>query len=192
MYRCSILTLILLAPWTGTVSATDADTAAVSVCQCMSIGRQDPLAQACMKLSDSLSDAAWDAEFEACEAQELQLLASHLRNCAALTQAFIHPWTGEQLERIISGMKNGSCHYRVDLPQGGKLECRLPPERLDDMAYYYENSALFKKAKIKTSVSIVDGQQVTTNRFFVDGEEIVNPMQVSLDNRDCVVTDPQN
>lgn len=191
MRRYPIIILIVLAPWFGAASATQTKSNTVTVCECLKVGRQDPLAAACMQLSDSLADSVWDAEVDACEAKAMRVLASHIQDCTEIVQEFVHPWTREKLARSITGMKNGTCHYRVGMPQGGKMECRFPRGRLDDIAYYFNNSSHFKNARVESSTSFVDGQVVTKNRYFIEGEEVLNPMQESLDNGECVVSIPK-
>ena len=188
MKRFSIIVLIFLMPWSGTALASEAGQNKVSVCDCMKVGRQDPLASACMALSKSLSDEAWDSESDECEAKEMRVLATNIQDCTAIVQPYIHPFTGEQLERRIAGMENGTCNYVVTMPKGGKMDCRFPPDKLKDIAEYFNNSTRYKNARVKSSTRFVDGKPVTKNRYFIDGKEIRNPMQESLDNGECVVS----
>ena len=71
------------------------------------------------------------------------------------------------------------------------MECRFPPDRLDDIAYYYNNSTRFEKAEVTIVTTVVDGKTVTKNRYFIDGEEVTDPMQESLDNGECVTYIPE-
>ncbi|GEM_PF-5064413 len=191
MNRRSIIALIFFLPWSATTLATEVKDNAVSVCECLKISRQDPLMAACKELSDRLEDSDWSTEAKACREKEMQELATHIQNCTEIVQEFIHPWTGEKLSRSITGMENGTCHYIVEMPQGGKMECRFPSDRLDDIAYYFNNSSLFEKAQTEISTSVVDGKTVNKTRFFIDGKEIVNPMQESLDNGECMTYMPK-
>ncbi len=188
MKRLLIIALIFLAPWSGTTSTSEAGKNKVTVCECLNMTRQDPLAPACMELSKSLSDEIWDSQADECEAKELRVLASKIKDCAAFVQPYVHPWTGEKLERRITGMKNEKCNYVVSMPKGGKMDCHFPPDRLNDMADYFQNSTRYKNARIKSSTHFVDGKPVTKNRYFIEGKEIRNPMQESLDSGECVVS----
>ncbi len=188
MKRFFIIVLMILIPWSGMTSASETGKNEVSVCTCLSVSRQDPLAQACMELSESLSDETWDSESDKCQSKEIQVLATNIQNCTAIVQEYIHPFTGEKLERRIIGMKNDTCHYVVTMPKGGKMECRFPPEKLKDMADYFHNSNRYKNAHVKSSTQFIDGKPVSKNRYFIDGKEIRNPMQERLDNKECVVS----
>ena len=188
MKRFSIIALVFLALCPGLTLASEAGKNKVSVCECLSVGRQDPLASACMELSKSLSDEAWDSESEECKAKELQVIATNIQDCTAVVQEYIHPFTGEQLERRINGMKNGTCNYVVTLPKGGKMDCRFPPDKLKGIADYFQNSTRYQNARVKSSTRMIDGKPVTKNRYFINGKEIRNPMQESLDSGECVVS----
>ena len=188
MERFSIIVLIFLASWSGTTWASETGKNKVSVCECLSVSRQDPLASACMELSNSLSDKIWDSETDECEAKVMRVIATNIQDCTAIVQAYVHPWTGEKLERRITGMKNGTCNYVVTMPKGGKMDCRFPPGKLKDIADYFHNSTRYKNARVKSSTRFVEGKQVTKNRYFIEGKEIRNPMQESLDSGECVVS----
>ncbi len=191
MSRYLILALIILVPWFGTTVATEDKDGALTICECLKVSREDSLWVACKGFYESIPSTEWSVEADACKEKEMRVLADHIRECSEIMQEFIHPWTGNKLMRAITGMENGTCHYIVQLPQGGKMECRFPPNRLDDIAYYFENSTRFEKAQIKISTTLVDGKEVTKTRYFIDGEEVINPMQESLDNGECVTHMPQ-
>ncbi len=182
------MVLIFIASLPITTWASEAGKTKVTVCECLSMSRQDPLASACMELSKSLSDEAWDSQSDECEAKELRVLATSIQDCTAIVQPYVHPMTGEKLERRITGMKNEKCNYVVTMPKGGKMDCNFPQDKLKDMTDYFNNSTRYKNARIKSSTRFVDGKPVTTNKYFIEGKEIRNPMQESLDNGECVVS----
>ncbi len=169
--------------------AAGAENDNITVCDCLGLrSEQDPRAAACKKLAETLTPDSLETESEQCEARDMEALLQHLAECKAFAQEFHHPLMGEKLERRITGMKDGKCHYVETMPAGGKMECNYPPEKLADIADYYKNSARFKNARIKSHTKFVDGKPVTKTRHFIDGVEVRNPLQESLDNDECQVT----
>ncbi len=68
-------------------------------------------------------------------------LAAKLESCEVYTQKFIHPFTGESLERKIEGLVDGKCLYIEEMPNGGKMECMYSVESRKAVAQYYRNLA---------------------------------------------------
>ncbi len=166
-----------------------ADNKNVTVCDCLGVrSEQHPLAPACKELAKTLTPETLESESEQCEAKEMQALAAHLEDCTKFEQEFIHAFTGQKQQRRVTGMKEGKCHYVETMPMKGKMECHYPPEKLKDIADYYRISTRFKNARIKSKTEFVDGKPVTKTRHFIDGKEVRNALQESLDNKECVVS----
>jgi len=85
-------------------------------------------------------------------------LAAKLELCEVYTQKFIHPFTGESLERKIEGLVDGKCLYIEEMPNG------------------------------KVELSLGDEKQEAKYTYTINGKEVENPLQECLDNGTCTIS----
>jgi hypothetical protein len=115
-------------------------------------------------------------------------LAAKLELCEVYTQKFIHPFTGESLERKIEGLVDGKCLYIEEMPNGGKMECRYSVESRKAVAQYYRNIAKAQSSGTKVELSLGYKKQEAKYTYTINGKEVENPLQECLDNGTCTIS----
>lgn len=135
---------------------------------------------------DKFSDNFLNPETEASMA--MQILAKHIKTCTPLEQKFTHPFTGKPLIRSVKGFSGENCHYIEQLPGKGQMECFYPKEKRQEIADFYLNSHKYKKMKVKSHTEFIDGQAVTTTKYFVDGKAFYHALNDSMDKGECKIT----
>ncbi len=114
--------------------------------------------------------------------------ADKLESCEVYTQKFIHPFTGESMERRIEGLVDGKCLYTEEMPNGGKLECRYSVESRKAVAQYYRDLANAQSSGTKVELSLGDKKQESKITYTINGKKIENPLQECMNNGTCTVS----
>ena len=111
-------------------------------------------------------------------------LASKLESCESYSCKFIHPFTGEMMEREITGETQGKCHYIEQMPNGGKMECNYSIELRTAVAQYYRaiDSAETFGTKVSSNLTKTNVTQT------INGEEVEDSLQKALNNGQCVIS----
>lgn len=112
------------------------------------------------------------------------LFAEALNSCTEYQDTFLHLLTLEDLEREISGMTDGKCHYHEEMPNDGEMNCEYTEEAMETVAQYYKDLA--EADTYSTSISIDLG--AITSTYTINGEEVENPLQEATDNGMCVIS----
>ena len=108
-----------------------------------------------------------------------------LNSCTKYKTKFVHPLTGETLEKEILGIINGKCNYVEQMPNGGKMECKFTESIRIAAVKYYKDVAAAESAE--TSVmNLGSGEQKTTST--IDGKVVENPLQEALNSGICVIS----
>ncbi len=112
--------------------------------------------------------------------------ADKLESCEVYTQKFIHPFTGESMERRIEGFVDGKCLYIEEMPNGGKMVCRYPEETLKAIAQSYRDLATANAET--TSVHVRANFKTEEQSVKINGKDVVDgPLQEAMDNGTCKV-----
>jgi len=113
-------------------------------------------------------------------------LAEKLDACDVYAQGFTHPFTGDSLEKKITGITDGKYLYIEDMPSGGTMECRYSEASRKAVAQFYRDWANAESSGTQASVSSSDGSPEPT--YTIDGKEVENPLGESMKNGTCVVS----
>lgn len=120
-------------------------------------------------------------------AKELLTFSEKLEKGEPYSGKFMHPFTGEMMEKEIVGMTDdGKCLYIEEMPNGGKMECRFSPESRKAVAQYYEDIAKSQSFGFDVTISPDDEKQ--SNKYTINGKEVENPLQECLSNGECVIS----
>ncbi|MBD3645874.1 MAG: hypothetical protein HUJ31_00160 [Pseudomonadales bacterium] len=106
--------------------------------------------------------------------QDMVLLSENLKTCTPYAYDFIHPESGDVLQRTIKGEVGGKCLYVEGMPDGDEMSCLFASETAGVVAEYYERLAL-SRANVKTNVE----QAVSTINE--------NPLEKALEDGTCTV-----
>jgi len=109
-----------------------------------------------------------------------------LNSCTKYKTNFIHPFTGETLEKEILGLINGKCDYIEQIPNGGKMECKYTESERKAVAQYYRDVAVAESVGTSLNADLGSGKQKTT--YTINGKVVENPLQEALDNGVCVIS----
>ena len=127
-----------------------------------------------------------DPNAAAAKAGAMPQLADKLESCEVFAQGFTHPLTGDLMGKNIAGIADGKCLYIEDMPRGGKMECRYSEASRKAVAQFYRDTANAKSSGTQVRISLSDGKQ--ERKYTIDGKEVTNPLQASLDNGTCVTS----
>ena len=86
-----------------------------------------------------------------------------LSSCTKYKCQFIHPLTGETMDREILGIIDGKCNYVEQMPNEGKMECKYTESVRKAAAQYYKD---IEEAESST---------------------VENPMQEAIDTGICII-----
>jgi hypothetical protein len=111
----------------------------------------------------------------------LLLTADKLEDCEPYAIKFSHPFTGEDMVRKIAGLVDGKCLYVEEMPGGGRMECRFSSESRKAVAQYLMDVGNAETVSSSSTFSS-DGAETTD---IIDGREVSNPMQESMNNGEC-------
>ncbi len=113
-------------------------------------------------------------------------LASSLDSCSEFKCEFVHPFTGETMEKKITGIVDGKCNYVEQMPSGGEMECNYTESQRKVAAKYYGDVAKAESSKISVSTDTSNWDQKIT--YEVDGKEVENPLNVFMNDGTCVIS----
>jgi hypothetical protein len=114
------------------------------------------------------------------------LFSNNLASCKAYKTNFVHPFTGETMNKEIFGIVDGKCKYIEQMPNGGQMECKYTESERVAIAKYYLDIAKESSTKIKISFGLTQGSVKST--YTVNGKEVSNPLQEALNNGACMVS----
>ena len=137
-------------------------------------------------MTDADGKPMTDPNAAAAKAGAVPQLADKLESCEVYAQGFTHPFTGDLMGKNIAGLTDGKCLYIEDMPRGGKMECRYSEESRKAVAQFYRDTASAKSSGTQARISLSDGKQEL--KYTIDGKEVKNPLQESLNNGTCVVS----
>ena len=123
---------------------------------------------------------------------EILRFANSLEKGEKYSGKYVHPFTGDTLERKIEGIVKDKCIYLEQMPNGGRLLCHYKIEDLKKIAQYYRSTvgadSMSTSVQMKLGVdSMSRSSVITTVKSEINGEEVVNPLQECLGNGDCVI-----
>lgn len=121
--------------------------------------------------------------------EKLIELADNLETCSAFTQEFEHLFTGETFERNITKTSETECTFTEGMPNGLLMTCTFSEESRKSVANYYRALASAESFGTESSQSL-DNEAEQTTTFTIDGKEVENPLQASMENGTCVVSRP--
>lgn len=129
------------------------------------------------------------ALFAQTQQEKLIEFADNLESCTAFTQEFEHLFTGETFERNIKETSETECTFTEGMPNGLLMTCTFSEESRKSVASYYRALAGAESFGTKTSQSLDNDDEQTTS-YTINGEEVENPLQASMENGTCVVSRP--
>lgn len=113
-------------------------------------------------------------------------LADKLEKGQPYSEKFVHPFSGETLERKIVGIEDGKCLYIEEMPNGGKMECRYSEEQRKAVAQFYRQNI---NSTSSSSIRVKLGDTVTQEaKYFINGKEVSNPLDECVKDGTCVIT----
>ena len=112
---------------------------------------------------------------------------ARLETCTPYKCTFVHPFTGQRMEKRIVEYKNKKCAYTEQMPNGGKMECAYTDSLRKAVAKYYSDLEAAQAAGKSTgeTVHIAPGGKT---RYTIDGKEVENPLQTALDSGQCKIS----
>ena len=121
--------------------------------------------------------------------EKLMELAENLESCSTFTQEFEHPFTGATFERNITKSSDAECTFTESMPNGFLMTCNFSEEARKSVATYYRDLAAADSFGTETSQSMgeEDKQSIT---YKINGKEVDNPLQASMENGTCIVSKP--
>ncbi len=123
--------------------------------------------------------------------QEMQLAANcdafpdMLNSCTKYKCQFIHPFTGEAMEREVLGIIDGKCNYVEQMPNGGQMECKYTESLRKAAAQYYKDLVAAESSEFEMNINL--GSEPET-KYTIDGKEVENPLQEALDTGVCIIS----
>ncbi len=112
--------------------------------------------------------------------------ADNLSFCTKHKTTFIHPVTGETMEKEILGIIGGRCNYVEQMPNGGKMECKYSESERIAVAQYYRDLATAESWGTGLNVNLGDGKPKTT--YTINGKVVDNPLQEVMNSGACVIS----
>ncbi len=122
------------------------------------------------------------------EKEEILTFADHLEKCIPFKSEFIHPFSGQTMQREIVGITNDECLYTEEMPNNGTITCRYILEQLAIIAKYYSDVALSESHSTSAEITINGAEQEVKTTYTINGKEVENPMQELLQNETCVIS----
>lgn len=114
--------------------------------------------------------------------------ADALADCTPYRGTFRHPMTGQPLEREIQGLEQGTCRYREEMPQGGRMQCAWPETKLQELAIWYRYADFWTSTRVRSRTSLgEDGATTTTTEVTTDDVPTRSPLEESLEAGECTV-----
>lgn len=113
--------------------------------------------------------------------------ADALADCTPYRGTFRHPMTGQPLEREIQGLEQGTCRYREEMPQGGRMQCAWPEEKLQELATWYRYADFWTSTRVRSRTSLGEDGATTTTEVTTDDVPTRSPLTESLEAGECKV-----
>lgn len=113
--------------------------------------------------------------------------ADALADCTPYRGTFRHPITGQPLEREIQGLEQGTCWYREEMPQGGRMRCAWPERKLQELATWYRYADFWTSTRVRSSTSLGEDGATTTTEVTTDDVPTRSPLEESLEADECTV-----
>lgn len=113
--------------------------------------------------------------------------ADALAGCTPYRGTFRHPMTGQPLEREIEGLEQGACRYREEMPQGGRMRCAWPEEKLQELATWYRYADFWTSIRVRSRTSLGENGATTTTEVTTDDVPTRSPLEESLEAGECTV-----
>lgn len=110
-----------------------------------------------------------------------------LSSCTKYKCQFVHPFTGESMEKEITGIVGGKCNYVEQMPNNGKMECNYTASQRTVVAQYYKDVAAAESSGTNMNLDLGSGEQKTT--YTIDGKEVENPLQTFMTDGTCVISE---
>lgn len=110
---------------------------------------------------------------------------NNLSSCKAYKTNFIHPFTGETMDKEIFGIVDAKCKYIEQMPNGGQMECKYTESERIAVAKYYLDIAKASSSETEVSFSLNKGS--VKNTYTINGKIVENPLQEALNNGACVI-----
>ena len=108
-----------------------------------------------------------------------------LRACKPYVCEYVHPFTGELMNREIKGLTDGNCIQEEELPGNLLMICNFDKSLRMAVAQYYEDSL-----NVSTdNLSIGTSGSIDDLTYLVNGEEVSNPLQKAMDDKLCILKD---
>ncbi len=112
--------------------------------------------------------------------------ADQLSSCVKYKSQFIHPLTGQTMEKEVLGIIAGKCNYIEQMPNGGKMECKYTESERKAVAQYYKDLEAAESIGTSVNTDLGSGSQKTT--YTIDGKVVENPLQEAMNNGVCVIS----
>ena len=109
-----------------------------------------------------------------------------LSSCTKYKCQFVHPFTGETMQKEITGIVGGKCNYIEQMPNNGKMECNYTTSQRTAAAQYYKDVAVAESNGTSMNLNLGSGEQKTT--YTIDGKEVENPLQTFMTDGTCVIS----
>lgn len=107
-----------------------------------------------------------------------------LSSCTKYKCQFVHPFTGETMQKEITGIVGGECNYVEQMPNNGELECNYTTSQRTAAAQYYKDVAAAESTGTSMNLNLGSGEQKIT--YTIDGKEVENPLQTFFTDGTCV------
>lgn len=106
--------------------------------------------------------------------------------CAKYKCQFVHPFTGETMQKEITGIVGGKCNYVEQMPNNGKMECNYTSSQRIVLTQYYKDVAAAESSGTSVNLNLGSGEQKTT--YTIDGKEVENPLETFMTDGTCVIS----
>ena len=126
-----------------------------------------------------------ETELSGCDA-----FPDKLDACEPFSCEFEHPFTGEMMEKEVTGLVNGKCQYTEEMPNNGRMDCEYTESMRKAVAQYYRDVAAAESTGTSVSADLGSGDVETT--YTIDGKEVENPLQEAMTNGQCTISGYDN
>jgi len=119
------------------------------------------------------------------EATDCALFPDKFSACEPFSCRFIHPFTGELMEKNVIGLIENKCQYIEEMPNSFRMDCEYSESLRKAVAQYYRDIDAAESSE--TSVSIDFGSDEVKTKYTIDDKAVENPLQEALDNGACQI-----
>lgn len=110
----------------------------------------------------------------------------NLNSCTIFKCQFVHPFTGEIMQKEITGLVDGKCNYVEQMPDNGKMECNYTESQRTAAAQFYKDVMAGKSSGASASWDLFSDEQKITNT--IDGKKVDNPLQTFMNDGTCIIS----